>query len=103
MVTFHRSQTALQAVQGTPRLADLANRAMDSRQRLNAILPLLPIALRAAVQPGPVEADQWCLIVANNAAAAKLRQMAPALAAHLCTQGWQVNAIRVKVQSKQTR
>jgi hypothetical protein len=36
--------------------------------------------------------------VDSSAAAAKLRQVLPALQAHLCGRGWEVNSIRLKVQ-----
>jgi hypothetical protein len=40
----------------------------------------------------------WCLILDNNAAAAKIRQLLPALQSHLRVKGWEVNSIRLKVQ-----
>ena len=40
-----------------------------------------------------------CLLVRNNAAAAKIRQLLPAMAAHLRTKGWDVTEIRLKVQA----
>ena len=59
---------------------------------------MIPISLRSAVRPGPIDGPAWCLLVDSNAAAAKLRQVVPALIAHLCARGWQVNSIRLKVQ-----
>jgi len=76
---------------------DLAS-AAGYLQRLQAIQPLLPPALRSAIQAGPIEGPSWCLLVKGNAAAAKLRQLAPALAAHLRSKGWDVQGIRLKVQ-----
>ncbi len=70
----------------------------ESSARLQAIQPLLPPALRSAIQAGPIEGPSWCLLVKGNAAAAKLRQLAPALAAHLRSKGWDVQGIRLKVQ-----
>lgn len=89
-----------QAVLQAPTLARLAAVASDSKSRLDSLNDLLPSALRAGVQAGPVEEDQWCLLAANSAVAAKLRQLGPVLLAHLRTQGWQVNAIRIKVQGR---
>ena len=80
-------------------LAKLAALTRDSSERLRAIQGLIPIALRAAIQAGPIEDDCWCLLVKNNAAAAKLRQLLPTLEAHLRSHGWNVNTIRLKVHT----
>lgn len=80
-------------------LAKLAALTRDSSERLRAVEGLIPMALRAAIQAGPIEGDSWCLLVKTNAAAAKLRQLLPALEAHLRTHGWNVNTIRLKVQT----
>ena len=58
-------------------------------------------ALRAGVQAGPLEEDQWCLLVGSNAAAAKLRQLLPDLQQHLLAKGLPVAGIRIRVQAKQ--
>lgn len=94
----HQSVTLLQATQGSPTLAKLLELASDSAARLKAIESLIPAGLRAAVRAGPIEDAVWCLIVNNNAAAAKVRQLLPALQAHLTGKGWDVKSIRVKVQ-----
>jgi len=79
-------------------LARLAQLARESGERLLAIESLIPTALRSAVKAGPIDGTSWCLLVDSNAAAAKLRQVLPALKTHLCNRGWQVNSIRLKVQ-----
>lgn len=71
----------------------------ESQSRLEGIRPLLPPALAAHVKAGPVDDAGWTLLAPNGAAAAKLRQLQPRLEAALRQQGWQVSAIRVKVQS----
>jgi hypothetical protein len=90
--------TLLQASQDSPTLAKLIDLSRDSVARLKAIEPLIPGSLRAAVKAGPIEGPVWCLILENNAAAAKIRQLLPTLAAHLRSKGWEVNSIRLKVQ-----
>ena len=89
-----------QAAQQSPTLARLAAAAQDSQTCLNILNHLLPSALRTGVQAGPLENGEWCLLAANSAVAAKLRQLSPALMAHLRSQGWQVTAIRIKVQGR---
>jgi len=94
-----RSWTVLQASHESPTLARLSELVADSGARLQCISPLLPPALRASVKAGPVEDTVWCLLVANNAVAAKLRQLLPDLTAHLRTKGWNVTQIRIKVSN----
>lgn len=88
----------LQACQEAPTLARLAQLARESRERLEAVQFLIPNPLRSAVKAGPIDGTSWCLLVDGNAAAAKLRQIVPAITAELCSRGWQVTAIRLKVQ-----
>lgn len=88
-----------QAAQSSPTLAKLVAMTQDSSARLQAIQPLLPITLRKSVQAGPIEGSCWCLLVNSNAAAAKLRQLLPAFAAHLRVKGWDVTEIRLRVKS----
>jgi hypothetical protein len=88
----------LQACEEAPTLARLAQLARESRERLEAVQFLIPATLRPAVKAGPIDGTGWCLLVDSNAAAAKLRQVLPALTAELSSRGWQVTSIRVKVQ-----
>ena len=90
--------SVMQAIDNAPTLARLATLARQSQDWLTSIAPLLPAALRTGVQAGPIDNQQWCLLAANNAVAAKLRQLSPALSAHLRAKGCEVNAIRIKVQ-----
>jgi hypothetical protein len=94
----HHPVTLQQAAQDSPTLARLAELARDSSERLKAVELLIPDALRSAVRAGPIDGPAWCLLVDNNAAAAKLRQVLPALQALLRNRGWEVNSIRLKVQ-----
>ena len=88
----------LEAAEDAPTLARLAQLARQSRDMLEGIEFLIPIPLRSAVRAGPIEGSGWCLLVDSNAAAAKLRQLGPALIAELQRRGAQVNSIRLKVQ-----
>ena len=97
----HHAIPLHQAAEESPALARLAERVRASSSRLAAIRPLLPAPLRNAVQAGPIDEGQWCLLVSSNAVAAKLRQFVPALQMHLQTQGLTVSEIRIKVQGHQ--
>lgn len=98
MNRHHHPVTLLQASQDSPTLARLTELTRDSVARLKAIESLIPGALRASVKAGPIDGPVWCLILSNNAAAAKMRQILPSLEAHLRSKGWEVNSIRLKVQ-----
>jgi len=93
----HHAITLQQAATESPGLARLAGLARESGERLKLCESLIPPMLRARIKPGPVEGSDWCLLTDNNAVAAKLRQLLPALAAHLRSRGADVQTIRVKV------
>jgi hypothetical protein len=93
----NHSISLLQATQESPTLGRLAELATESTARLQAIQSFIPPSLRASVRAGPIEGNTWCLILDNSSVAAKIRQLLPALQAHLRTKGWEVNTIRLKV------
>ncbi|MBA4112404.1 MAG: hypothetical protein C0492_03410 [Verminephrobacter sp.] len=95
----HHAVTLQQAADASPMLAQLAALTRESSERLKAVESLVPPALRPALQAGPIEGTTWCIMVKSNAAAAKLRQLVPAMQAHLRSKGWQVNVIRLKIQT----
>lgn len=95
----HYAISLEQASKDSPTLAKLTALTRDSSERLKAVELLIPTGLRSAVRAGPIDGDSWCLLIKGNAAAAKLRQLLPALMAHLRSKGWEINAIRLKVQT----
>ena len=95
----HHAISLQQASQESPTLAKLTALTQESSARLKAIEGLIPPLLRPAIQAGPIEGACWCLLVRSNAAAAKVRQLLPAFEAHLRSRGWEVNSIRLKVQT----
>lgn len=97
---MRESVSALQAVQRAPGLAGLAQIAKHSDQCLRLVTPLIPAGMLSAVQAGSMEEGQWCLLAANSSVAAKLRQLSPALAAHLRTHGHAVHEIRIKISMR---
>jgi len=92
--------TLQQATEGSPTLASLAARVRDTNERLRVVLEGVPPEMRGAIQAGPVEDEVWCLLVQGSAAAAKLRQLLPALQARLRSKGWEGATIRIKVQTR---
>jgi hypothetical protein len=92
------SATAVsQALRGNESLASLLARVAESRRRFDTIVPLLPEGMRADVQPGPLDDTQWSLLAGNGAAAAKLRQLLPAIQAALGDAGLPAREAKVKV------
>jgi hypothetical protein len=84
----------------TAGLLATANRHMDLEQHLRAALPA---ALRAACHVLKFDDGQLTIGVPAAAHSAKLRQLAPRIAASLEKQGWQVNGIAVRVQASLSR
>ncbi len=94
----HQAVSLQQAAQQAPTLARLTELVRESSARLKSIEALIPPPLRGAVKAGPVDGATWCLLVSSNAAAAKIRQLLPAIQSHLRSKGCEVNSIRLKVQ-----
>jgi hypothetical protein len=80
-------------------LAHLQRLLQESNARFDAVRNCLPPTLALHVKPGPVDDEGWSLLAANSAVASKLRQLLPRMEQTLHARGWQVTAIRVKVQS----
>ena len=92
-----KAQSVSQIIDEASTLSQLQALARDGQNRLQSILPLLPVSLRSLVQAGGVDGETWHILVPNSAVAAKLRQFLPSLCAHLRTKGWNVQTILVKV------
>lgn len=93
-----RSVSAAQAAMGADVLGQLVRQAQQAQACLRELRSVLPPALLSQVQSGPIDGGLWTLLVGHPAAAAKIRQFLPALAAHVRTKGWPVERIEVKVQ-----
>ncbi len=89
--------TLNQAMDGAPALSRLAHLADQSTAMYGCVQGLIPPALRPLVRPGPLDAQDWCLMVSHSAAAAKLRQLVPLLRSRLQQEGWDVQTLRVKI------
>ena len=97
MARINQALTLMEAAQESPSLARLTELTRESSLRLHSLQNLIPGPLRNAIQAGPIDGTEWCLLVNSNAAAAKLRQMLPALQAHLNRQGYSVEKTRLKI------
>jgi hypothetical protein len=81
-------------------LTQLLQRLQASRARFDVVRPLLPEALRDAVQPGPLDEAGWTLLVPGGPAAAKLRHLVPDLQAALDQQYSPALPIRIRIRGR---
>lgn len=84
-------------------LAALRDAALQSRRMWDAAQPVLPAALRDAVQPGRLADAVWSLTASSSAVAAKLSQFKPVLLSHLQQCGFVLRDIRIRVQPQHDR
>ena len=89
--------TLATALKRSEPLAGLMQRLRESQARFDAITALLPAGLKGDIRPGPLDDASWVLLVSHAAAAAKLRQLLPALDAALREQGWPGPPLKIKV------
>jgi len=99
-VRHHHAITLHEAVHASPTLGRLAELCRESGERLQAVFPLIPPAMRATVQAGPIEGETWCLLVQGAGSAAKLRQLLPLMRLRLAERGWSEVTIQIKVLAK---
>jgi len=98
-----RAVTFNQAIENSPSLARLAGMVRESNDLLKSVELLLPATMRASVKAGPIDGETWCLLVSSNAAAAKLRQLLPALQARLLANGRKITTVRLKLLISQSQ
>lgn len=89
------------ALRSNETLGGLLQRVRASQALLTLAAEVLPAGLRGVVRAGPLDDEGWVLLVANAAAAAKLRQLLPAVENLLRQHGHAV-AVKVKVLPRQT-
>ena len=95
-----KQSTVMQAIGQSQTLSGMLDLHSQSQLYLRCVEKLLPPGLHDQVLAGPLDQGVWCVLVKHNAAAAKLRQLLPALGAHLRSQGHAVEQIRIKLMSK---
>ena len=98
----HKPRDASEFLQSNDGLAALLPAVARMTALQKDCAALLP-AMFEACDVLQYDADQLVLSTPNAALAAKLKQQLPKLQAHLVKGGWQVNAIRIKVQVNKPR
>ncbi len=92
-----KSVEVLKAAQSAPGLAQLLAQAARSRSQIEDLKGLVPANMLNQLKSGPLEGGHWILMLKSPAFAAKVRQMGPAICAHLRSRGWDIQTITVKV------
>jgi hypothetical protein len=98
--TLPQRNGVMDAIAQSDTLSGMLALHQKSSLYLHTIETVLPAGLSLHIKAGPIDEDCWCLLVAHNAAAAKLRQLLPSLCAHLRSKGHNVQRIRIKVMSR---
>jgi hypothetical protein len=92
-----KSVDVLKAAQSAPGLAQLIAQAARSRSQIEDLKGLVPANMLNQLKSGPLEGGHWILMLKSPTFAAKVRQMGPAICAHLRSRGWDIQSITVKV------
>lgn len=88
--------TVLQAIAESNTLSGLLARMDDSKRCLELALKHIPLGLHTSVAPGPFSDDEWCLLIRNASAVAKLKQLVPTMITAIQLGGISVQSIRLK-------
>jgi hypothetical protein len=91
------------ALAGCEPLQRLQQQLAATAARMEAVRPLLPPGLSDCVRAGPLDQETWTLLASHAAAAAKLRQTLPRLAAELQRRGLEPSRLRVRILSGVSR
>ena len=86
-----------QALKASAPLHGLLQRVRLSESRLQRLLPIIPKGLHRQIKAGPADEDNWTVLAASPAVAAKVRQILPTLTAAVAQQEQRNVLIRVKV------
>jgi len=93
----HEAQAVLNAAERAPGLGALMATALNNQKRLTLLKGVVPPIILSQLSAGNLDNGVWCLMLKSPAAAGKLRQLVPAMCAHLRTKGELVHDISVKV------
>ncbi len=88
--------TVLQAIAESNTLSGLLERMALSKVCLDIVLKRLPLGLHTSIAAGPLADGEWCILISNASAVAKLKQLEPMMLAAIQAQGIDVQSIRVK-------
>ncbi len=88
--------TVLQAIAESNTLSGLLGRMTLSKACLDIVLKRIPLGLQTSVSAGPLTDGEWCILISNASAVAKLKQLEPVMLAAIQAAGVAVQSIRFK-------
>jgi hypothetical protein len=88
--------TVLQAIVESNTLSGLLGRMELSKACLDIVLKRLPLGLHTSIAAGPLSDGEWCILISNASAVAKLKQLEPMMLAAIQAGGIAVQSIRLK-------
>jgi hypothetical protein len=88
--------TVLQAIAESNTLSNLLTRMDDSKRCLDLVLKHIPLGLHTSVSAGPLNEGEWCLLISNASAVAKLKQLTPTMLTAIHSGGLSIQSIRLK-------
>jgi hypothetical protein len=86
----------LQAIAESNTLSGLLGRMALSKICLDIVLKNIPLGLHTSIAAGPLADGEWCVLISNASAVAKLKQLEPILLAAIQAQDVDVQSIRFK-------
>jgi hypothetical protein len=86
----------LQAIAESNTLSGLLGRMALSKTCLDIVLKNIPLGLHTSIAAGPLADGEWCVLISNASAVAKLKQLEPILLAAIQAQDVDVQSIRFK-------
>ncbi len=88
--------TVLQAIVESNTLSGLLERMDLSKACLDIVSKRIPLSLHTSIAAGPLTDGEWCILISNASAVAKLKQLEPIMLAAIQANGIQVQSIRFK-------
>jgi hypothetical protein len=88
--------TVLQAISESNTLSGLLARIDESKICLDLISKRIPLGLHTSISAGPLIDGEWCILISNASAVAKLKQLTPTMLAAIQAGGINIQSIRLK-------
>jgi len=88
--------TVLEAIAESNTLSQLLNRMDISKACLDIVANLIPLGLQTSISAGPITDKEWCILISNASAVAKLKQLMPTMLAAIQAKSINITSIRLK-------
>jgi hypothetical protein len=88
--------TVLQAIAESNTLSNLLARMDVSKVCLEIVSKRIPLGLHTSISAGPLTDGEWCILISNASAVAKLKQLESVMLSAIQAHGIDVKSIRIK-------